>query len=106
VRHPHEFESPGCREVGGDFWFPEKERDVVYPSGTDGRQLEIAFAKRVCRGCIHKIECQQWGLKHERYGIWGALTEGDRKLVRKRLDIAVEEVGNADATTSVGNSPY
>ena len=106
MRHPHEFEAPGCREVGGDFWFPERERGVIHASGTDGKQLEISFAKRVCNGCIHKIECQQWGLRHEYYGIWGGLTESDRRPIRRRLNIIVEEVGNADTTASVGNRPH
>jgi hypothetical protein len=106
MRGPWEYEDPSCASVGGDFWFPEIEKGVVLLSGSDGRRLESQVAKSICKSCIHKIECQQWGLKHERFGIWGGLAEPDRNVVRKRLNIIVEEVSNADIATSVGYSPH
>lgn len=106
MRGPWEYEDPSCASVGGDFWFPEIEKGVVLLSGSDGRRIESQVAKSICKSCIHKIECQQWGLKHERFGIWGGLAEPDRNIIRRRLNIIVEEVGVADFATGVGYSPH
>ena len=37
-------------------------------------------AKRVCRGCPVQAECLEFGL-HERYGVWGGLSERERRRV-------------------------
>lgn len=106
MRGPWEYEDPSCASVGGDFWYPEREKDVLHFSGTNGKQLEVQVAKSICSSCIHKLECQQWGLKHERFGIWGGLAEYDRRPIRRRLNIIVEEVGVANIAAGVGYSPH
>ncbi|MGZ9829883.1 WhiB family transcriptional regulator [Tsukamurella ocularis] len=58
-----------CVQVDGDVFFPEK-------GGT------TAPAKRICRRCAVREECLAAGL-HGRYGIWGGLSERERRaLVR------------------------
>lgn len=106
MRGPWEYEDPSCASVGGDFWFPELEKGSTHLSGADGKRLEGQTAKSICKSCIHKLECQRWGLEHERFGIWGGLTETDRNPIRRRLNIIVEEVGVADFATGVGYSPH
>ena len=84
MREPREYENPLCAEIGGDFWFPEKDiekRNSVDPT----------YAKSICRSCIHKTECAQWGIKNERFGIWGGLTEYERTLLRTRSKIRVKD---------------
>jgi len=84
VREPREYEHPLCAEIGGDFWFPEKDiekRNLVDPT----------YAKSICKSCIHKNECAQWGIKNERFGIWGGLTEYERTLLRTRSKIRVKD---------------
>jgi hypothetical protein len=106
VRGPWEYEDPSCASVGGNFWFPEK----TYEDGTgtvfNFQSEEVKIAKSVCNSCIHKIECQQWGLKHEYHGIWGGLSDSERRPIRQKLNIIVKEVGVVNFTTGVGNSPY
>ena len=106
MRGPWNYESPGCASVGGDFWFPERSLDPNEIGLFSYTAPEVLLAKSVCNSCIHKTECQQWGLEHERFGIWGGLTEGDRDPIRKRLNIDIEEVGVVNFATGVGYSPH
>lgn len=93
MREPWEYEDPSCASVGGDLWFAEK--DGVNFVAADEKQMQTQIAKKICGSCTHKIECQQWGLKYEKFGIWGGLSEFDRLPIRKRLNIIVEEVNVA-----------
>jgi len=83
MRQPRFFENPACAEVGGDFWFPEK---------ADGSMniVEMATAKSICRTCPHKAECAEWGINNERFGIWGGLTQKDRRPIQKQLGIRLK----------------
>ena len=77
MREPREYEAPLCAEVGGDYWFPEK-------GGHDTNNL---MAVRICGQCRHRLECAEWGIQNERFGIWGGLTEFDRKIIRRKNKI-------------------
>jgi hypothetical protein len=85
VREPREYENPLCAEIGGDFWFPERDNPE------NRKLLDPSYAKSICRSCIHKTECAQWGIKNERFGIWGGLTEYERTLLRTRSKIRVKD---------------
>lgn len=79
MRQPYEYESPGCREIGGDWWFPDKD-------GT-GTSTEFKIVKSICGSCIHREECAEWGITNERFGVWGGLTEKERAKIRARRGI-------------------
>lgn len=65
-----------CAEVGGDEWFPEK--------GGSTRE-----AKRVCRACPVKMACLDYALENdERFGIWGGMSERERRRLKRTVDIA------------------
>jgi hypothetical protein len=85
MREPREYENPLCAEIGGDFWFPERDNPE------NRKLLDPSYAKSICRSCIHKTECAQWGIKNERFGIWGGLTEYERTLLRTRSKIRVKD---------------
>lgn len=106
MRGPWEYEDPSCASVGGDFWFPEFGMKSLTLINADGVQAEVKVAKSICNSCVHKTECRQWGLKHERYGIWGGLTERERFPIRRQLNIELKEVGVANFATGVGYSPH
>jgi len=84
LRRPEEFESPSCATVGGDFWFPEKEKNGI-------SQVDAKFAKSICRSCIHQSDCAEWGIQKETFGIWGGLTDMDRRAIRRRRGIRVNQ---------------
>ena len=76
MREPRFYEAPSCATVGGDFWFPDVEKDSV-------GQTDATFAKSICRMCPHKTECAEWGIANETHGIWGGLTYRDRSSIRR-----------------------
>ena len=85
MREPREYENPLCAEIGGDFWFPERD------DPENRKLLDPSYAKSICRSCIHRSECAQWGIKNERFGIWGGLTAHERKVIRRQRNIIVRE---------------
>jgi WhiB family redox-sensing transcriptional regulator len=59
-----------CAETDPEAFFPEK--------GGSTRE-----AKRVCHGCAVRSECLEYALSNdERFGIWGGLSERERRRVR------------------------
>ena len=69
-----------------------------YPVGREGefaRRVREEKAKRFCASCIVKDECLQYALDHdEREGIWGGLTENERRA-RQRAAIKMGRLLNA-----------
>lgn len=62
-----------CAQTDPEAFFPEK--------GGSTRE-----AKRICRACVVRDQCLEYALEHdERFGIWGGLSERERRRVKKRL---------------------
>lgn len=48
------------------------------------RRRREAQAKSVCQGCVVRVECLQEAFEaDERFGIWGGLTERERRAARR-----------------------
>ncbi|GEM_PF-1515863 len=61
-----------CQQVDPEVFFPEK--------GGSTRD-----AKSICSGCEVKAECLNYALQNdERFGIWGGLSERERRRLRRR----------------------
>lgn len=61
-----------CAQTDPEAFFPEK--------GGSTRE-----AKRVCTGCEVRAECLDYALTHdERFGIWGGMSERERRRLRRR----------------------
>ena len=88
MREPRFYEDPACASVGGDFWFPEKEAG-------GSNSTEMVMAKSICRRCPHQSECAEWGIQNEIHGIWGGVTEGERRLIRRKRRITFKGEGVA-----------
>jgi WhiB family redox-sensing transcriptional regulator len=59
-----------CAEIGGDVFFPEHGTPVS----------SARAAKRICARCPVRPECLAYALEHnERYGVWGGLSERERR---------------------------
>jgi WhiB family redox-sensing transcriptional regulator len=84
MREPRFYENPACAQVGGDFWFPEK-------SDGSSNSVEMLMAKSICRSCPHQSECAEWGIQKERFGIWGGLSENERRNMRRANNIVLKE---------------
>jgi hypothetical protein len=49
----------------------------------------MALILSICGKCVHQSECAEWGIKNERYGIWGGLTHGKRARIRTERNIVI-----------------
>jgi WhiB family redox-sensing transcriptional regulator len=62
-----------CSQTDPEAFFPEK--------GGSTRE-----AKRICGRCDVKAECLEYALGHdERFGIWGGLSERERRKLKRRV---------------------
>jgi WhiB family redox-sensing transcriptional regulator len=60
-----------CAGVDPDLFFPQR--------GASTRE-----AKAVCGGCVVREECLEYALSNgEKFGIWGGLSERERRRVRR-----------------------
>lgn len=65
-------ERANCLGVDPELFFPER--------GASTRE-----AKAVCAGCAVRLECLEYALRnHEKFGIWGGLSERERRRLRRR----------------------
>jgi len=80
MRVPSQFENPLCSEVDTELFFPEI-----------GANDQAFNAKKICGRCPHIAECLEWALYYERFGIWGGSSERDRRVIRAKLNIKVQE---------------
>lgn len=93
MREPRNYEAPLCAQVGnGDFWFPEVGH---------GTSSETIIARGICNQCVHQAECAEWGIRYEKHGIWGGLTELDRTIIRKKRSLILQEDYSAEAIESL-----
>ena len=75
----------------GDTWRDRavcrnEEPELFFPIGNTGPALlQIEEAKAVCRRCPVMEECLQWALEMgEDAGVWGGLSEDERRRLRRR----------------------
>lgn len=68
-----------CLGVDPDLFFPER--------GASTRE-----AKEVCRGCVVREDCLEFALANgEKFGIWGGLSERERRRIRRARALALRE---------------
>jgi WhiB family redox-sensing transcriptional regulator len=76
-------ERANCLGVDPDLFFPER--------GASTRE-----AKAVCRGCEVRAECLEYALDHgEKFGIWGGLSERERRRVRRQRALERRRLASA-----------
>ena len=74
-----------CLGVDPDLFFPER--------GASTRE-----AKGGCRGCDVREECLEYALVNgEKFGIWGGLSERERRRIRRQRTLARQADGAASA---------
>jgi WhiB family redox-sensing transcriptional regulator len=86
------FEGPGrtwqaranCMGVDPELFFPER--------GASTRE-----AKEVCRGCVVREDCLEYAISNgEKFGIWGGMSERERRRVR-RARVLAQQAGSQTA---------
>ena len=69
-----------CMGVDPELFFPER--------GSSTRE-----AKEVCRGCVVRSECLEFAIANsEKFGIWGGMSERERRRVRRARLLQQREV--------------
>jgi WhiB family redox-sensing transcriptional regulator len=72
-----------CLGVDPDLFFPER--------GASTRE-----AKDVCRACVVQADCLEYALQNgEKFGIWGSMSERERRRIRRQRAIARQELAVA-----------
>jgi WhiB family transcriptional regulator, redox-sensing transcriptional regulator len=65
-----------CRGANADLFFPE-------------RGASTRTAKAICRECTVRAECLEFAIvTGEKFGIWGGMSERERRRVRRDRQIA------------------
>ena len=65
-----------CLGVDPDLFFPE-------------RGASTKEAKLVCQGCVVREDCLEYVLSNgEKFGIWGGLSERERRRIRRQRALA------------------
>ena len=65
-----------CKGANADLFFPE-------------RGASTRTAKSICRECVVRADCLEFAISTgEKFGIWGGMSERERRKVRKERQIA------------------
>jgi WhiB family transcriptional regulator, redox-sensing transcriptional regulator len=87
-----------CQSVDPDLFFPM--------SATNPARAELAAAKAVCSDCPVQTECLQYALTAGPVqGIWGGLSEEERRLLRQRKAKARARAGRQRTAYLHGRPP-
>jgi hypothetical protein len=87
-RNPRDFENPDCASpFVADFFFPKDPDEPGYKNA----EADFKQAKSICMSCEFRVECAEWGIKNEIYGMWGGLTPRERQKLRKLQGIKVSD---------------
>ena len=72
-----------CMGVDPDLFFPE-------------RGASTKEAKEVCRGCVVREDCLEYALANgEKFGIWGGMSERERRRIRRARALARRQMSSA-----------
>lgn len=76
----------------------DEDPELFFAVGVSGPALlQIADAKTVCRRCPVADECLTWALeRREDAGVWGGLSEDERRALRRRLDRTKARLGRPE----------
>lgn len=75
------FEVALCREIGAELYFA-----VGAQYTGEHRQ-----AKALCHRCPSEDQCLSWAIENSESGIWGGMTEKERRRYKAKLDSKMRE---------------
>ena len=62
-----------------------EDPELFFPVGTGGPALlQLSEARSVCRRCPVVSECLAFALAHDEVGVWGGMSEDERRELRRR----------------------
>lgn len=64
--------------------------ETFFPVGTSGPAIvQVEQAKAVCSRCKVTSECLDWALGHAEFGVFGGMSEEERRAVKRRGGLRV-----------------
>lgn len=63
-----------CRGFDPQLWFPEY--------GEPGALAQEESARQICNSCPMQVNCRDYGIENEAYGVWGGVDEVTRETHR------------------------
>jgi WhiB family redox-sensing transcriptional regulator len=72
-----------CREIGTEPFFPD---------GPGEAESLYRLARTICSGCGVRNECLEWAIRHEDHGMWGGTTPVERRMIRRKRKIHIQEI--------------
>jgi WhiB family redox-sensing transcriptional regulator len=82
--NPRLFERAQCRGIDTELFYPVQEKFDLAE--------ERYITTKLCGNCPVKEACLEWGLAHERFGIWGGTTPFRRRSMRKARRWLLNEI--------------
>ena len=59
--------------------------ETFFPGKGSGGRMNVYAAKRACMGCAIRLACLEYALLHgEKWGVWGGMSERERRKERAR----------------------
>ena len=86
---PWTFENAVCKEIGGEIFFFGDSDD---PDSLDTNIINTTLAKNICLSCDHIVDCAEWGIYHEEFGVWGGLAPVELARARKKRNIIMHSI--------------
>lgn len=80
------FSNPACKGQDPSMWFVILPRDAKAQQRKEAH-LNSQKALVICSSCDNQLECLEYAIKAEPFGIWGGTTEAERMYIRKMLNI-------------------
>lgn len=86
-----EMPNAACRGKGANLFY-----HAPIPKDIASRRM-VAEQNRqailICSTCEHQVECLEYALIAEPYGVWGGTTDLEREYLRKKFDIVCQREG-------------
>jgi WhiB family redox-sensing transcriptional regulator len=77
ARFPDWRDDAACRDADPELFFPD--------CGIRSARTQVKAAKLICRGCPVQMICLDWAMASgQESGIWGGLTEEERRRLQRR----------------------
>lgn len=74
-----------CKGMPVDWFFPNPKQTRL--------TKENKLAIKACNECHARLQCLDYSIKYEHFGIWGGMTEKQRSYERRRLSITAQRPG-------------
>ncbi len=89
IIEPSTFEKPACARENPIYFYVDDDDEVDLPAELSNKSYDKAV--EICKECFHKVDCAEWGIRYEKWGVWGGLTPLERIRVRRKRGIRVSD---------------